>query len=87
MVESEEGVEKIEEIAAVDGVDCIQMGPLDLSASMGYLWDPGNKKVREMMRVAEKGEPRVKSKMMAVAGVAEGLIWRGLQCHMTHRRI
>ncbi|GKD39231.1 aldehyde-lyase domain-containing protein [Tanacetum coccineum] len=53
-VESEEGVKKIEEIAAVDGVDCVQMGPLDLSASMGYLWDPGNKKVKEM-RTAEKG--------------------------------
>ncbi|KVH95282.1 uncharacterized protein LOC112528078 [Cynara cardunculus var. scolymus] len=54
-VESEEGVKKIEDIAAVDGVDCVQMGPLDLSASMGYLWDPGNKKVREMMKTAEKG--------------------------------
>ncbi|XAR55166.1 2-keto-3-deoxy-L-rhamnonate aldolase [Bertholletia excelsa] len=53
-VESEEGVEKIEEIAAVEGVDCIQMGPLDLSASLGYLWDPGHKKVREVMRAAEK---------------------------------
>ncbi|KAI7993611.1 2-keto-3-deoxy-L-rhamnonate aldolase [Camellia lanceoleosa] len=53
-VESEEGVEKSQEIAAVDGVDCIQMGPLDLSASMGFLWDPGNKKVRAMMRTAEK---------------------------------
>ncbi|KAK9274448.1 hypothetical protein L1049_021695 [Liquidambar formosana] len=54
-VESEEAVKKIEEIAAVDGVDCIQMGPLDLSASLGYLWDPGHKKVKEMMNVAEKG--------------------------------
>lgn len=54
-VESEEGVKRIEDIAAVDGVDCIQMGPLDLSASMGCLWDPGNKKVKEMTRVAEKG--------------------------------
>ncbi|KAF9616432.1 hypothetical protein IFM89_029686 [Coptis chinensis] len=54
-VESEEGVKKIEEIAAVDGVDCIQMGPLDLSASLGYLWDPGNKKVRQVVREAEKG--------------------------------
>lgn len=53
-VESEEGVKKVEDIAAVEGVDCIQMGPLDLSASMGYLWDPGHKKVREMMGVAEK---------------------------------
>ncbi|XP_076915691.1 uncharacterized protein LOC143575131 [Bidens hawaiensis] len=54
-VESEEGVKKIDEIASVEGVDCVQMGPLDLSASMGYLWDPGNKKVKEMLRTAEKG--------------------------------
>uniref|UniRef100_A0A2P2QU83 Uncharacterized protein MANES_11G125600 n=1 Tax=Rhizophora mucronata TaxID=61149 RepID=A0A2P2QU83_RHIMU len=53
-VESEEGVKNAEEIAAVDGVDCIQIGPLDLSANMGYLWDPGHKKVREMLRAAEK---------------------------------
>lgn len=61
-VESEEGVKKIDEIAAVDGVDCIQMGPLDLSASMGYLWDPGNKKVREVLRSAEKQVLKLKSK-------------------------
>lgn len=61
-VESEEAVKKIEDIAAVDGVDCIQMGPMDLSASMGYLWDPGNKKVREMMKVAEKGVLGTKKK-------------------------
>ncbi|CAB4310683.1 unnamed protein product [Prunus armeniaca] len=52
-VESEEGVKHAEDIAAVDGVDCIQMGPLDLSASVGYLWDPANKKVRKMMETAE----------------------------------
>lgn len=53
-VESEEGVKNVEKIAAVDGVDCVQMGPLDLSASMGYLWDPGNKKVRETLMEAER---------------------------------
>ncbi|KAE9595414.1 hypothetical protein Lal_00031241 [Lupinus albus] len=53
-VESEEGVKNAGKIAAVDGVDCVQMGPLDLSASMGHLWDPWNKKVREMMYEAEK---------------------------------
>ncbi|CAA0829323.1 Phosphoenolpyruvate carboxylase family protein [Striga hermonthica] len=53
-VESEEGVRKAEEISKVEGVDCVQMGPLDLSASMGYLWDPGHKKVREALRGAEK---------------------------------
>ncbi|XP_022737095.1 uncharacterized protein LOC111289982 [Durio zibethinus] len=54
-VETVDGVKKVEEIAAVEGVDCVQMGPLDLSASLGYLWDPGHKKVREMLRTAEKG--------------------------------
>lgn len=49
-----DGAKKAEEIASVDGVDCIQLGPLDLSASMGMLWDPGNKKVREMMRKVER---------------------------------
>ncbi|XP_059444862.1 uncharacterized protein LOC132176621 [Corylus avellana] len=53
-VESEEGVKNVEEIAAVDGVDCIQMGPRDLSFSMGYVGDMGNNNVRETMRVAEK---------------------------------
>ncbi|KAL4294849.1 hypothetical protein AHAS_Ahas18G0269200 [Arachis hypogaea] len=36
-VESVEGVKNVGEISAVDGIDCIQMGLLDLSASMGYL--------------------------------------------------
>ncbi|GJY15493.1 aldehyde-lyase domain-containing protein [Tanacetum coccineum] len=55
VVKSEEGVKKIEEAASVDGVDCVQMGPLDLSASMGYLWVPRNKKVKEMMMTVGKG--------------------------------
>ncbi|KAI4303614.1 hypothetical protein MLD38_039222 [Melastoma candidum] len=54
-VETVEGVKNVREIVSVDGVDCIQMGPLDLSASMGFLWDPANKKVREMLRKAEEG--------------------------------
>ncbi|KAL6005669.1 hypothetical protein ACLOJK_006240 [Asimina triloba] len=53
-VETEDAAKKIDEIAAVDGVDCVQMGPLDLSASLGYLWEPGHKKVREMLQAAEK---------------------------------
>lgn len=53
-MESAKGIERIEEIANVEGVDCIQMGPLDLSASMGYLWDPGNRKVRALMKDAER---------------------------------
>ncbi|KAE8724879.1 putative Phosphoenolpyruvate carboxylase family protein [Hibiscus syriacus] len=53
-VETVDGVKKVEDIATVEGVDCIQMGPLDLSASVGYLWDPGHKKVKEVLKTAEK---------------------------------
>ncbi|KAE8732358.1 ATOPT7 [Hibiscus syriacus] len=61
-VETLDGVKKVEDIAAVEGVDCIQMGPLDLSASVGYLWDPGHKKVKEVMGTAEKGVLKSDSK-------------------------
>jgi 2-keto-3-deoxy-L-rhamnonate aldolase RhmA len=53
-IESVEAVKNAKEIAAVDGVDCVMIGPLDLSASMGWLGDPVNEKVKEMMKVAEK---------------------------------
>lgn len=69
-IESEKGVKKVEEIAMVDGVDCIQMGPLDLSASLGYLWDPGNKKVKEAMREAEKAVLESKTKNKGNGGGA-----------------
>lgn len=39
---------------AVDGVDCIQIGPLDLSASLGQLRDPLNEKVKAMLSEAEE---------------------------------
>ncbi|XP_057977524.1 uncharacterized protein LOC131164397 [Malania oleifera] len=61
-VETEEGVKKVEEIAGVEGVDCIQMGPLDLSASMGHLRDPGNGRVTEVMRAAETAVLEMKAK-------------------------
>ncbi|KAJ3692730.1 hypothetical protein LUZ60_011825 [Juncus effusus] len=47
-------LKQVEAIAAVEGVDAVQMGPTDLSASMGYLWDPGHKKVRETLKEAER---------------------------------
>ena len=36
-VESSAGIDKIDEIAAVDGIDLIFIGPRDLSASLGRL--------------------------------------------------
>lgn len=43
------------------------MGPLDLSASMGYLWDSGNRKVRAALREAERKVLEARKKKVAAA--------------------
>lgn len=53
-VESKEAVECIPQIAEVEGVDCIQMGPTDLRASIGLLRSPGDSRAKELLRAAEK---------------------------------
>lgn len=47
IVETAEGVENIDEIAAVPGVDVIFIGPLDLSFSLGVGGQTGHPKVNE----------------------------------------
>ena len=39
-LESRAGMAALDDIAATDGVDCVFIGPSDLSADMGYLGDP-----------------------------------------------
>jgi 4-hydroxy-2-oxoheptanedioate aldolase len=41
-IETIEGLKNVEEISAVEGVDGVFFGPSDLSASMGYLGNPGH---------------------------------------------
>ena len=41
-VESARGLSHLNEIASVDGVDGVFIGPSDLSASMGYIGQPGH---------------------------------------------
>ena len=45
-VETSTAIEEIEAIASVEGVDVVMTGPNDLAASMGFLRDPENIKVR-----------------------------------------
>ncbi|WP_028997672.1 4-hydroxy-2-oxoheptanedioate aldolase [Azohydromonas australica] len=45
-VETVEALQRLDEIAAVEGVDGVFIGPADLSASMGYLGQPGHPEVR-----------------------------------------
>ena len=37
--------ENLDAILEVDGIDCFLVGQVDLSASMGHMWDPGHPKV------------------------------------------
>ena len=41
-IESREGLEQLEDICAVDGVDMVFFGPADLSADMGLMGQPGH---------------------------------------------
>ncbi|MDQ2139296.1 aldolase/citrate lyase family protein [Alcaligenaceae bacterium C4P045] len=45
-VETQEALDRLEEIANVDGVDGVFIGPADLSASMGHPGDTGHPEVR-----------------------------------------
>lgn len=45
-IETREALENIEEIAAVDGVDALFIGPSDLSASLGHIGNPQHPEVR-----------------------------------------
>ncbi len=51
-IESVEGMKNLEEIAAVDGVDGIFLGPSDLAASLGHLGDPMHSEVQSTIRDA-----------------------------------
>ena len=51
-VETPSALDKLEEIAAVPGVDSIFVGPGDLSASMGHIGDIGNAEVQDKLAAA-----------------------------------
>ena len=61
-IETGPALERLEEIAAVDGLDGLFIGPSDLAASLGHLGAPGDPEVREAIlavpgRLAACGKP------------------------------
>jgi len=48
-VESVKGVEALDDILKVEGVDVVFMGPADLAGSMGYLGNPGHPEVKAVV--------------------------------------
>jgi 2-dehydro-3-deoxyglucarate aldolase len=49
-IESRAGVDNIEAICAVDGIDCVFIGPSDLAAGFGYLGNPLHPEVQGAMQ-------------------------------------
>jgi len=61
-IETKPGLDALDEIAAVEGVDGVFIGPADLSAALGYLGDNRNPAVREailgaLARLKQAGKP------------------------------
>ena len=65
-IETLDGLNNIEEIAAVDGVDAVFIGPSDLSAAMGHIGNPGHPEVVASIENAFK--------QIAAAGKAAGVL-------------
>jgi 4-hydroxy-2-oxoheptanedioate aldolase len=65
-VETETALARVREIAAVDGVDGVFIGPADLAASMGFLGQPSHPEVRARI---EEG-----LRAIATCGKASGIL-------------
>ena len=51
-IESARGIQNLEEIASVEGVDAVFLGPADLAASLGHLGDLMHPEVQRTMQAA-----------------------------------
>ena len=51
-VETRRGIEALDEICAVDGVDGVFIGPADLAADYGYLGRPGDPAMQQIIEAA-----------------------------------
>lgn len=61
-IESRAGLDAIDDIAAVDGIDALFIGPADLAASLGHLGDPRHAEVQAAIahakaRIDAAGKP------------------------------
>ena len=78
-VETAQALAAIDEIAAVDGVDGVFIGPSDLSASMGHLGQPAHPDVRAAIEHA-LGRILAAGKAPGILCVDEALARRYLEC-------
>lgn len=78
-IESAAGVENVDAIAQVEGVDCLFIGTADLSASMGLLGQPGHDDVKAAInKVLEAGRAHSKAVGIFATSVDEACRYRAL---------
>jgi 4-hydroxy-2-oxoheptanedioate aldolase len=51
-IETQEALDRLEQIAAVEGVDGVFIGPADLAASLGHVGEPGHPKIKAIIEDA-----------------------------------
>ena len=72
-IETPEAMRNLEAIAAVDGVDCIFIGPGDLAASMGLIGEIGHVRVQSYLKQAAQTCARLGKPCGIVMGQAEAV--------------
>ncbi len=76
-VETGEGVNNVEEIVGLDGVDVVFIGPTDLAQSLGHVGDPSHPEVQAAMNhISEVVVASDKALGIFVATPADALAWR-----------
>ncbi|RLC79019.1 MAG: 2,4-dihydroxyhept-2-ene-1,7-dioic acid aldolase [Chloroflexi bacterium] len=70
-VETPEAVANLDGILSVEGVDGIFIGPMDLATNMGYLGQPGQPKVQEVIVGIEKKVFAAGKTLATIAGTWE----------------
>ena len=76
-IESRAGLAALDEIAALDGIDGLFIGPSDLAADMGYLGQPGHPEVTAAIRDAfARIETAGKAKGIMTLDLAQARLYR-----------
>lgn len=77
-LETPDAIERLEEIASVDGVDALFVGPGDLSAAMGHIGDLGHPVVQATLKGAA-ARARAAGKPIGIVGPTPEMVQRFIE--------
>jgi 2-dehydro-3-deoxyglucarate aldolase len=83
-IESRKGIDACADIAAVDGVDCLFIGPSDLSAALGHFGHPAHPEVQDAIRyITETAKSKGKSVGILAPIEADAQRYLSMGIHVT----